>query len=116
MVLSVAFAVVGGFLVPLAYKSAVILLEDAIELRTIFVRKRLLFVAIRGRREYVVNGGGDEGSTRYLRLEPNDDRLPALDFARNFNFDGAFYAWFNKLPDLDAMDKIKHKDANFGLV
>jgi hypothetical protein len=27
-----------------------------------------------------------------------------------------FYAWFNKLPDLDAMDKKREKDSNFGLI
>jgi hypothetical protein len=28
----------------------------------------------------------------------------------------AFYEWFDNLPDLDAIEEIKRKDSNFGLV
>jgi|HubBroStandDraft_4_1064222.scaffolds.fasta_scaffold682392_2 hypothetical protein len=66
-----------------------------------------------GRREHMVRGT-QSGRIHYLKLEPNDETLPTL-FQQNCNFDGVFYEWFNKLPDLDAMDKVKLKGSDFGL-
>jgi len=118
MVIAVVFLIVGIGLTINFFKATVTFTSDAIELNTIFARKKLPFSGIRGRREYVVRGGEVDagGSTRYLKLVPNDDRLPTLDFMKNYTFDDAFYSWFNALPDLDAEDKKVHKDANFGLV
>lgn len=125
MFASAVIAVVGVLLAWSAFRATVTLSEDAIELRTPFGSKSLARHAIRGRREYVVTGGGDEGgSTRYLKLESNDDRLPTIDIAKYFNFDDKFYQWFNALPDLDALDKQRrealekdpHNNSNFGLV
>ena len=101
-----------GFWVAHAFKAGVALFDDAIEVRGLFGKKRLRFDEIRGRREYVVKG--EEGSTRYMKLEPNDDRLPTLHFAREYNFDGVFDAWFRGLPDADALDQ--PKSSNFGLL
>jgi hypothetical protein len=65
----------------------------------------------------VLHGGSEDGgTTRYLKLEPNDDRLPSLSFPRDCNFDGVFCDWFNNLPDLDAIDKPKTKSLIFGLI
>jgi hypothetical protein len=115
--ISAAFTLVGIFWTISAFKSTVTLSDDAIEVRGILGCKRLPLNGIRGRREYVVRGGGvEDASTRYLKLVPDDDRLSPLEFEKYFTFDDAFYQWFNKLPDLDAMDKIKHKDSGFGLV
>jgi hypothetical protein len=117
IVFSAAFTLVGILWTIGAFKSTVTLSNDAIEVRGIWGCKRLPLNGIRGRREYVVRGGGvEEGSTRYLKLVPDDDRLSPLEFEKYFTFDDAFYQWFNKLPDLDAMDKMKHKDSGFGLV
>jgi hypothetical protein len=118
MVFAVVFLVVGIGLTINFFKTTITFTADAIELNTIFARKKLPFSGIRGRREYVVRGGDVEagGSTRYLKLVPNDDRLPTLDFMKNYTFDDAFYRWFNALPDLDAEDNKVHKNANFGLV
>ena len=59
----------------------------------------------------------EDGSTVFLKLEPNDDRLPTLEFQKNYyNFDDRFFRWFNELPDLDVEDKKKHMTSNFGLV
>jgi hypothetical protein len=91
----------GAYFVLEVFISTVTLFEDAIEVQTVFRNKRLLFTAIRGRREYVVRGGADSGPTRYLKLEPNEDGLPTLKFEKSYNFDAAFYRWFNALPDLD---------------
>jgi hypothetical protein len=35
---------------------------------------------------------------------------------KSYNFDDAFFRWFNELPDLDAEGQNAHKDSNFGLV
>lgn len=101
-----------------AFKAAIEFSQDAVEHRTIFGQKKLPLDGIKGRREYVVKGaqGDGGGNTRYLKLEPNDDRLPTLEFSKHYTFDDTFYRWFYELPDLDAEDKKVHKDSNFGLV
>jgi len=118
LVIAVVFLIVGIGLTINFLKTTVTFSADTIELKTIFARKSLPLSAIRGRREYVVRGGDADagGSTRYLKLVPNDDRLPTLDFMKNYTFDDVFYRWFYELPDLDVEDKKVHKDANFGLV
>jgi hypothetical protein len=97
------------------FESTVTLSRDEIAVRGFFGCKRLQFKEIRGRREYLVRGGGTAPSTRYLKLEPDDDQLSPLKFEKYYTFDDAFYQWFNKLPDLDALDKVKPKTSNFGL-
>jgi len=114
MILVPVFPIVGGVWVAFAFTSTVTLFQDAIELRTLANRKHLPFARIRGRREYVVQS--DDGSTRYLKLEPNDDRLPTLELQQNYDFDSAFYNWFYQLSDLDELDKPKPKKSNFGLL
>ncbi len=80
-------------------------------------RKTLRFRDIRGRREYVVRSAGPESvSTRYLKLESNDDRLPSLEFEKYFTFDAAFYEWFNRLPNLDKLSTQREKNSNLGLI
>jgi len=124
MVVTAVLPLVGALLVWSAFRATVTLSEDEIELRTPFGRKKLPLHAIRGRREYVVRGGIHGGSTRYLKLETNDDRLPTMDIMKAFSFDGRFYQWFNELPDLDAQDRQRREalkkdprnNSNFGLV
>jgi hypothetical protein len=116
VVVGTVFFAVGFFLTIRFYSSRVKFTSDAIERSNIFNSARLPYSAIRGRREYVVRGGEDGGETHYLKLEPNDDRFPALDFIKAYNFDDAFYSWFNQLPDLDEEDKTGPKTSNFGLV
>jgi hypothetical protein len=88
--------------------ATVTLFPDAIETRGLLGRARLRFEDIRGRRQYVATGD-EGGDTHYLKIEPNDDRLPTLDFMRDYDFDYIFYDWFGKLPDLDAADRLKVK-------
>jgi len=116
LILSMIFLVVGVGLTVNAYQTTVTFTSDAIELRSILGRRRLPLGEIRGRREVVASGGEEGGSTRYLCLVPDDDRLPTLQFMKSYTFDDAFYRWFNELRDLDAEDKKIHRDANFGLV
>lgn len=68
-------------------------------------------------RDRAGSGGEDFPSVWYLKLEPNDDRFPVLDFEESYyRLDDYFCEWFNALPDLDALDKVRPKDSNFGLV
>jgi hypothetical protein len=66
----------------------------------------------------VVKGtqAGAGGNTRYLKLIPGDDRLPTLEFSKNYTIDDTFYKWFYEPPDLDERDKREAKDSKFGLV
>jgi hypothetical protein len=108
------FPIVGTIWVAFAFTSTVALLDDAIELRTLLKTTRLPFTGIRGRREYVIQT--DDGTSTYLKLEPNDDRLPVLKFQTEYDFDSTFYYWFHQLPNLDELDKTKPKNSNLGLV
>jgi hypothetical protein len=109
------FPLVGGGIAAHGFISRLRFSEERVEKVSFLGRKSLPFGSIRGRREYVVTDA-EGGSTRYLRLEPNDDHA-AMEFGKAlYTFDSAFWEWFNALPDLDAMDKVKHKDSNFGLV
>jgi hypothetical protein len=88
--------------------------HGSVERVTLLNREAISLSSIRGRRQYVARSG--RGSTSYLRLERNDGYTP-IDFGKKlYQFDDDFWAWFNALPDLDAMDKVKHKDSNSGLV
>lgn len=81
------------------FTASVILLPDAIEVRTLFSRKKMAFSEIRAYRESeTVDSDGVK--TRYIELEPLDHRLPALKFQRMFNFDDDFDRWLSGLPDL----------------
>jgi hypothetical protein len=111
VVLLAVFPLVGAGLSVNAFTSKIRFSETAIERETLWGRRSMQYVSIKGRREYLA-GGGEDGLTRYLRLESNNGSRP-LDFGKGFyKFDDAFWAWFNRLPDLDA----KVKGSNFGLV
>ncbi len=76
---------------------------DAVSALTIRKTVRLPISKIRGRREIVETG--TDSSTRYLVLESNDSAFESIKVEKRFEFDGAFYEWFNRLPDLDAEGK-----------
>ena len=112
------FPVIGIGMTVNAFLSTVSFKENKIELRSIFSEKKMPLSSIRGRREFVVEGGGGEdgGSTRYLKLESNDRLCPEMSFMKQYNFDEEFYKWFYELPDLDEEGKKNKKTSNFGLV
>jgi hypothetical protein len=84
--------------------------DTGIECSSIFEQVYFPYETIRGRREYVKELS--RGRPRYLRLEANDGSKP-LDIEKGaYDFDDAFWSWFNALPDLDA----KEKASNFGLI
>jgi hypothetical protein len=118
MLIAVVLFIAGLVLTLNFFTATVTFTADAVEQRSLFRQATLPFSEIRGRREFVVRsfapGGG--GSTRYLKLESNDDRHPPLEFMKSYTFDDAFFSWFKELPDLDAENQKTHKDSNFGLV
>ena len=86
-------------------------------MQTIFERRTLPLDKIRGRRRYLDGGGDESPSIWHLKLEPNDDQFPALEFEeRYYKLDDHFFAWFNTLSDLDALEKTRPRTSNFGLV
>lgn len=105
-----SLCIVGGaFWVAHVLQARVTLFVDAIETCGLLGMARLRFDEIRGRREYVLTGGAEEGGdTHYFKVEPNDDRLPTLDSIKDYDFDNEFYSWFKTLSDLDAADKLKN--------
>jgi hypothetical protein len=114
ILIGVVILAVGSYAAAKDFKALITLTPDAIQVRNLSGTQQLLLSAIRGRREYVTYSG--RSRTRYLRLEPKNNRQPTLDFERDFNFDQAFFAWFNALPDLDAIDEAARKTSKFGLV
>lgn len=116
LVVAAVFPIVGAILSAKAFTSKIIFSDDSITRRSFWDSRTVRLSLVAGRREYVVNGGEEGGSTRYLRLEFNDGS-PPLDFGKRlYRFDDVFWLWFNELPDLDARDAQARKGSNFGLV
>jgi hypothetical protein len=115
MIISVVLVLAGAGLTVHALTAGVRFTVDAVEYWSLIGVKKLPLDKIRGRRKYVVRDA-EGGSTRYLKLESDDDRFPTLSFSKNYSFDDAFYEWFYGLPNLDAKDKEGPKMSNFGLV
>ena len=101
----------GTYLVVYTFGTKITLSTEAIELRTLCGRKRLRFDEIQGRRECSVYG--KYGYRRKWKLEPNDSHLPGLTFEKDFDFDGVFQEWLNKLPNLEATDNRESADLGF---
>jgi hypothetical protein len=108
-------AVAGLALTYRAFNVKVYLSPDAIELQGPLSTKSLPLQAIKGRRQYE-SERTRYSPKRYLMVVANSDELPTLRLRDDMNFDDAFYAWFNSLPDLDALEKKDTKDSKFGLV
>jgi hypothetical protein len=108
LVVSAALLLYGIYLTANAFISTVTLFAGSIEARTAFSRKSLQFSEIRGRREYI--SGAGRYKTPYFSLVPKDNGLNILAFQQAYNFDEAFFRWFNHLPDLDAADEKMEKD------
>jgi hypothetical protein len=90
---------IAGFGALSNFYNRVTLYADALEYRTVWSTSWLPFTGIRSRGEYTEDRGR-WGKVARLCIVPNDESLPRLDFARSYNFDDAFWAWFNSLPDL----------------
>jgi hypothetical protein len=100
------------------FRNFVRLSTDSIELSRMRGRKILPLGRIKGRRRYTEKADPYGPPAKHLVLEPNDDQFPKLDLKDGSWFDESFYAWFDSLPDLDAMDGAeapKSKYANFSL-
>ena len=88
LILSVIFLAVGAGLTVNAYQTTVTFTSDTIEMGSIMSRRRLPLNGIRGRRELVASGE-EGGSTRYLCLVPDDDRLPTLQLMKGYSIGGS---------------------------
>ncbi len=94
------------------FGAVIVLSEDTIEKRTPLKTDGLRFAEIRGRRE-TVHRNFDGSYIRYLQVVPRDPLLPMIKFQKFYVFDAAFYAWYDDLPDLDAMDRTRKRDSEF---
>jgi hypothetical protein len=110
LLVSAALLLYGTYKTANAFISTVTLFPHSVEVRTAFSRQSLSTKQIRGRREYANNWG--RSKTWYYCLVSNDDKLGTLDFEQDFNFDEAFFSWFNQLPDLDAADEKRWKESS----
>lgn len=86
------------------FGAVIVLSSDGIEKRTPLKTNGLRFAEIRGRREKVYRNF-DGSYIRYLQVIPRDPLLPVIRFQKFYAFDAAFYAWYDDLPDLDAMER-----------
>jgi hypothetical protein len=117
LMIPIGFLVGGSFLSARAFKNYIGLSVGEIRIQTILDRQTLPFDKIRGRRRYLSRGDDEFPSIWYLKLEPNDDRFPTIEFEESYyTLDDRFFTWFNALPDLDALDKLRAKTSNFGHV
>jgi hypothetical protein len=94
------------------FGAVIVLSQDMIEKRTPLKTDSLRFAEIRGRRE-TVHRNFDGSTIRYLRVVPRDALLPEIKFQKFYVFDAAFYAWYDDLTDLDAMDRTRNRNAAF---
>jgi hypothetical protein len=85
-----------------AFKTAVILSADRIEIRRLWGSKTLSFGQIRGlsKSSYRIPSEVDTPAILLFKIEPIDDRLPAVEIDDVFGFDETFYQWLRGLPDL----------------
>jgi hypothetical protein len=104
LIVGLLFMIIGTGMVVQGFTSHVRFTHDSIEHRTLFRRKSLPLSAIRGRREYTTRDS-DGVPTHYLRLVPNSDRLPTLEFTKSYALDDAFFRWFYSLPELNERDE-----------
>lgn len=94
------------------FSAAIVLTGNAIEKRTVLKTDRLRFDEILGRREKI-HRNFDGSYIRYLQVIPRDALLPRIQFQKFYVFDAAFFAWYDDLPDLDAMNRTRNRDSEF---
>jgi hypothetical protein len=94
--------VVGAVATAITFTSKITLSDDAIELRNILEKKRLLVSEIQGRREIV--RADIEGITSTWKLIPKGEKARPLSLSNSFEFDAVFYEWLDMIPVLDAED------------
>src|ERR1700739_112609 len=104
-----AFAVCWAIYV---FSAVIVLSEDGIAKRTPLKTDRLRFIEIRGRRE-TMHRNFDGSYIHYLQVIPRDPLMPVIKFQKFYVFDAAFYAWYDDLPDLDAIDRTRKRDVEF---
>lgn len=116
MMFPIIFSVAVAIFTFRAFRNKVRLSGTAIELCGLSGKRVLPFDKIRGRRKYFDPGNENSPGVWHLVFEPNDDRFTKIDIEELYQFDSFFYEWFDALPDLDDLDKKRHKPSSFGLV
>jgi hypothetical protein len=116
MMFPIAFSLGAAIFTLRSFQNMVRLSGDALEFRGFSGTRVLPLDKIKGRRRYLMRGNLDAPDVWHLVLEPNDDRYTKIDLEELYQFDEAFYTWFNALPDLDEIDKANPRVSNFGLV
>lgn len=99
---SVILLLFGLYLTAHSFTARVILSYDAIELRSIFGKKHLLFDEIHGWHEVI--SSNRRGFSSSFSIEPKIKRGSNLYLQGSFNFDEVFYNRLYQLPNLDAED------------
>jgi hypothetical protein len=99
MIIGVGALLFGALATAVTFSSRITLSDDAIELRNILEKRRLLISEIRGRREIV--RAGREGFTSTWELLPKGDMPRKLSLSSSYAFDEVFYEWLNKIPALE---------------
>ena len=102
MIMGIVAMVFGAIATAFTFTSKITISDNAIELRDILHKKRLLISEIRGRQEIVHTGR--DGITSTWKLVPKDDTARALAISNSYAFDNVFYEWLNKIPVLYAED------------
>jgi len=94
------------------FGAVIVLSADTIEKRTPLKTDSLRFAEIRGRRE-TVHRNFDGSYIRYLQVVPRDPLLPTIKFQKFYVFDAGFYAWYDDLPNLDAIGDAQKRGSEF---
>jgi hypothetical protein len=92
----------GGLFTAAGFSSRIIITDDAIEKRNMFLKNRLLLSEIRGRRESL--SANWLSVTDTWKLEPKDSKARPIEISSSFNLDEVFYTWMDQIPDLDEDD------------
>jgi len=106
LVISILFPLAGLGMATFSFTTTVAFTADCVRKHSVFGDRSLPLRAIRGRRESLVRDN-EGGSTRYLQIVPEDDRLRPLKFMKSYDFDDAFFQWFYALRDLDAESRAR---------
>ena len=115
MMFPIAFSVLATLFIIRSFRNRIRVSDHAIELYGLSGTRSLPIDKIRGRRRYYDPGDAESPGVWHVVFESNNDQFPTIDVEEVYNFDDAFYQWFQSLPDIDQLKKTLPKTSNFGL-